>query len=191
MSNVVFIIATPNQSSRLIGVTQYIEKQLQAQGITLTTINVASLPADDLIGTRFDSPAIVAANALVEAADAVVIASPVYKASFSGILKTYLDLLPQKGLVNKIVAPVFIGGTIAHLLSIDYSLKPVLSSLGARLFVSAIYATDSQVTRSGQGDELSFSLNDELAERLDNAIQELFTELKLRAAAPAQAATNL
>ncbi|EFM10301.1 FMN reductase [Paenibacillus curdlanolyticus YK9] len=191
MSNVVFITATPNQSSRLIGVTQYIENQLHTQGIAVATINVASLPADDLIGARFDSPAIVAANALVEAADAVVIASPVYKASFSGILKTYLDLLPQKGLANKVIAPVFIGGTIAHLLSIDYALKPVLSSLGARNFASAIYATDNQVTRSGQGDDLTFSLNDELTERLDNAIQELVEELRLRTAAPAQAATNL
>ncbi|GMK39524.1 FMN reductase (NADPH) [Paenibacillus sp. CCS19] len=180
MANIVSIIATPNQSSRLLGVTNYVEQQIREQGYELSTLQVTSIPAEDLIFARFDSPAIAAANALVEAADAVIIASPVYKASYSGILKTYLDLLPQKGLDNKIVAPIFIGGTIAHLLSIDYSLKPVLASLGARHYISSIYATDSQVTRTGQGDDIAFELNDELQERLDRAIQELRVDLTRR-----------
>ncbi|PWV97962.1 SsuE family FMN reductase [Paenibacillus cellulosilyticus] len=180
MANIVSIIATPNQSSRLLGVTNYVEQQLREQGYELTTLQVTSIPAEDLIFARFDSPEVAKANALVEAADAVIIASPVYKASYSGILKTYLDLLPQKGLDNKIVAPIFIGGTIAHLLSIDYSLKPVLASLGARHYTSSIYATDSQVTRTGQGDDIAFALNDELKERLDKTIQELRVDLARR-----------
>lgn len=180
MANIVSIIATPNQSSRLLGVTNYVEQQIREQGYKLTTLQVTSIPAEDLIFARFDSPAVAEANALIEAADAVIIASPVYKASYSGILKTYLDLLPQKGLDNKIVAPIFIGGTIAHLLSIDYSLKPVLASLGARHYISSIYATDSQVTRTGQGDDIAFELNDELKGRLDNAIQELRVDLTRR-----------
>lgn len=180
MSKVVFIIATPNPSSRLIGVTDYFHQELAGRGIDTATIQVTSLPAEDLILARWDSPAIAKANALVESADAVVIASPVYKASYSGILKTYLDLLPQKGLVDKIVAPVFIGGTLAHLLSIDYSLKPVLSSIGARHFISPIYATDSQVTRSGQDGAAAFSLSDELTERLSGSIEELVSDLRLR-----------
>ncbi|GFN33254.1 NADPH-dependent FMN reductase [Paenibacillus xylaniclasticus] len=179
MSKVVFIIATPNPISRLKGITDYFHQQLVSRGIETATIQVTSLPAEDLILARWDSPAIAEANALVESADAVVIASPVYKASYSGILKTYLDLLPQKGLVNKIVAPLFIGGTIAHLLSIDYSLKPVLSAIGARNFISPIYATDNQVTRS-QDDSVSFSLADELVERLDRSIEELVSDLQLR-----------
>ncbi|MCH1932822.1 NAD(P)H-dependent oxidoreductase, partial [Shewanella sp. A25] len=80
---------------------------------------------------KYNSEAILATNKKVEEADAVIVASQVYKASFTGILKTYLDLLPQKGLENKIVLPLMLGGTISHLLAIDYSLKPVLASLGA------------------------------------------------------------
>lgn len=180
MTRIVSIIATPNQSSRLLGVTNYVEQRLREQNVELTTLQVTSIPAEDLIFARFDSPAIAEANALVEAADAVIIASPVYKASYSGILKTYLDLLPQKGLDGKIVAPIFIGGTIAHLLSIDYSLKPVLASLGARHYVSSIYATDSQVTRTGQGNDIAFELNEELTSRLDRTIEELRIDLARR-----------
>jgi FMN reductase len=59
-------------------------------------INVSDLPAEDLISAHFD-PAIQQANELVEKADAIIVASPVYKASYTGVFKTYLDLLPQKG----------------------------------------------------------------------------------------------
>lgn len=72
----------------------------------------------------------------------VVIASPVYKASYTGILKAFLDLLPQTGLKGKVTLPLFIGGTIAHLLSLDYTLKPLLSVLGSRNIVGGVFTID-------------------------------------------------
>jgi len=181
MSNIVIISGSPDAASRLNGIIDYVRKQLEDSGFSPKTITVVTLPADDLIQARFGSPAIVAANKLVEEADAVVIASPVYKASYTGALKTYLDLLPQKGLEGKLVAPLFIGGTLAHLLSIDYSLKPVLSSMGARHFVSGVYAVDTQVGRIQDGTaDVRFELEDQLTERLNNTVKELIDELKLR-----------
>jgi len=64
------------------------------------------LPAEDLIKARFDSEAILNANKKVAEADGVIIASPVYKAAYTGILKTYLDLLPQKGFAEKTIFPL-------------------------------------------------------------------------------------
>lgn len=181
MSQVVILSGSPNPGSRLTGITQYVETHLSQKGITFNHITVASLPAEDLIHARFDSPAIVEAAALVEAADVVIIASPVYKASFTGVLKTFLDLLPQKGLTDKFVTPLFIGGTIAHLLSIDYSLKPVLSALNAKHFGSGVYATDSQIARVDAGvGESQFELNEELKQRLDGAVAEIVEELRTR-----------
>lgn len=181
MSTVVILSGSPNPGSRLTGITQYVEQHLSAQGISFQHITVASLPAEDLIHARFDSPAIIEAAAIVEAADAVIIASPVYKASFTGVLKTFLDLLPQKGLAGKFVTPLFIGGSIAHLLSIDYALKPVLSALNAKHFGSSVYAVDSQIARVDAGvGQSSFQLNDEIKERLDAAIAELVEEIGIR-----------
>ncbi|SFF35109.1 FMN reductase [Paenibacillus algorifonticola] len=181
MSTIVIISGSPNPGSRLTGITQYIEQQLINQNVAVSHITVASLPAEDLINARFDSPAIVEATALVEGAGAVIIASPVYKASFTGVLKTFLDLLPQKGLEGKIITPFFIGGSLAHLLSIDYSLKPVLASMGAKHFASGVYAVDSQIARVQlDGGASGFELNDELKLRLDASLTELLTELKLR-----------
>ncbi|KRE48169.1 NADPH-dependent FMN reductase [Paenibacillus sp. Soil522] len=181
MANIVIISGSPNASSRLNGITQYVEQQLTEKNLSVDLITVVSLPAEDLIHARFGSPAIIEANKLVENADAVIIASPVYKASFTGVLKTFLDLLPQKGLDGKIIAPLFIGGTIAHLLSIDYSLKPVLASMGAKLYVSGVYAVDSQINRTQEPNEAPvFELNEELTLRLSETVNELVQELSLR-----------
>ena len=181
MKKIVIISGSPNATSRLNGMIDYVRNQLEYKGFSSKTITVVSLPAEDLIHSRFGSADIVSANKLVEEADGVIIASPVYKASYTGVLKTYLDLLPQKGLLGKVVAPLFIGGTLAHLLSIDYSLKPVLASMGAKHFVSGVYATDVQINRIQDGSgETEFELNEEITERLNATVQELIEELQLR-----------
>ncbi len=62
---------------------------------------------------------------------AVVVATPIYKAAYTGGLKALFDILPQSALRGKTVLPLATGGSPAHLLAIDYALKPVLSALGA------------------------------------------------------------
>jgi FMN reductase len=82
----------------------------------------------------------------VAEADAIVIATPVYKASYTGILKAFLDLLPQDGLKDKLVLPLATGGSQSHLLALDYALRPVLQALDARQVFTSIYATSQQLT---------------------------------------------
>lgn len=179
MSKVVILSGSPGSSSRLNGMTNYIRQALSEAGLQTAAINVVDLPPEDLVYTRFDSPSILAANQLIDEADAVVIASPVYKASFTGVLKAYIDLLPQKGFEKKIITPIFIAGSMAHLLSIDYSLKPVLASMGALQFTKSVYATDSHVTReqSEQG-EYIFTLDADTQSRINSTVQDLIQLLK-------------
>lgn len=181
MSKITIISGSPNAASRLNGLIDYARKEIEALGHVTSTITVVTLPPEDLVHARFGSAAIVEANRLVEEADAVIIASPVYKASYTGVLKAYIDLLPQKGLEGKLVAPLFIGGTLAHLLTIEYALKPVLSTMGARHFVRGVYATDELVERIQDGtSETKFELKEELRDRLQATVQELDEELRMR-----------
>jgi FMN reductase len=85
-------------------------------------------------------------------------------------LKAFLDLLPQKALSGKVILPLATGGTLAHLLAIDYALKPVLSELGARNFLGSVYALDRQIQK--QEDE-SFQLDADIEERLKQSLDEL------------------
>ncbi|WP_341346488.1 NADPH-dependent FMN reductase [Paenibacillus sp. FSL H3-0469] len=173
MAKIVVINGTPSLVSRINAVIEYAESALQERGYEVERINVAELPAEDLIHTKFESEAIVKANGLVAEADAVIVVSPVYKASYTGVLKTFLDLVPQKGLAGKIVLPLFMGGSLAHLLAIDYALKPVLSVLGARYILGGVYAVDSQAVRNDQG---VVELAEELKLRLDSVLEELAEE---------------
>lgn len=138
--------------SRLTGVQQEVESKLQQQGIFTDILYVHQLPAQDLILANFASLAVSDAVKKVAEADIIVLLTPIYKASFTGILKTFLDLLPQKAFVNKLIVPVAIGGSIAHLLAIDYALKPVAATLGATQITQTIYVVDKQVERRGEGE---------------------------------------
>lgn len=179
MAKITVINGTPTPGSRLTAIVSLAEELLVKEGFEVEHVNVSELPPEDLIHTKFESEAIVKANALVAGADAVIVASPVYKASYTGVLKTFLDLIPQKGLAGKIILPLFIGGSLAHLLSIDYSLKPVLSALGARHILGGVYTVDSQVARTEQG---GFEIAEELKERLEDNVKELAEETRRRIA---------
>lgn len=99
-----------------------------------------------LLGADFAHPDIVRATELFASADGVVIGTPVYKAAYSGLLKSLLDLLPQYALTGKTVLPLATGGSTAHVLAIDYALRPVLSSMGAAHIVQGWFVLDRHIT---------------------------------------------
>ena len=63
------------------------------------------------------------------AADCLVIGTPIYQASISGVLKNLLDHFPVDALHNKVTGMIATGGTDKHFLVLDYHLKPILSFL--------------------------------------------------------------
>lgn len=132
----------PSRSTRLL---HHVGERLAALGHRSSRLHVLDLPPRALLHAEFNNADIKAAKVLVEQADAVVIGTPVYKAAYSGILKAFLDLLPQNGFADKLVLPLATGGSQSHMLALDYALRPVLSALGARHVLPSIYATDAQV----------------------------------------------
>ena len=157
----------PSSSSRLL---LHIGDQLAALGHRHSALFVRDLPAQALLHADFADPAIRQAQALVAAADAVVIATPVYKASCSGILKTFLDLLPQDGLAGKVVLPVATGGSQSHMLALDYALRPILSALDARHVLASIYATSDQLATDADG---GLALHPAIAARVAAGVEHL------------------
>lgn len=142
---VVTLGGSPSQRSRSGVLLDHSRRWLQQQGVEVVSYQVRDFPAEDLLYARFDSPKVLDLLAQVANADGLVIATPVYKASFSGALKTVLDLLPERALAHKVVLPMATGGSIAHMLAVDYALKPVLSALKAQELLHGIFAEDSQI----------------------------------------------
>jgi FMN reductase len=168
MASIACIVGSPSSPSRTAFVATAIADHLARAGNAVETISVRDLPAEDLLRARTDSPAIAAAVATVEKAEGVVVATPIYKASFSGMLKTFLDLLPQFAFRDKWVLPIATGGGSAHILALDYGLRPVLMSLDAA-HVAASYVVLEQGVRSlgGGGYELAEDTAAKLAEISD------------------------
>jgi FMN reductase len=171
--NVVAISGSPSYPSRSYTVLEHASGILEQHGISISTINLRNLPPEDLMHGKFDSPYLREANDLVMQANGVLITTPVYKAAYTGILKTYLDLLPQDGLAGKVILPIAIGGTIAHLLMLDYALKPLLSTLGARHILAGVYFLDSQI----QHDDCKVHFEKEIEQRLLVQLQEFASAL--------------
>jgi len=163
--------SAPSRSSRLL---QYASEQLVLRGHRTSTLQVRDLPAQALLHAEFGNAELKAAQAIVAEADAVVIATPVYKAAYSGLLKTFLDLLPQDGLDGKLVLPLATGGSQSHMLALDYALRPVLTSLSARHVLPSIYATDAQVVWSA---EAGLAIDPGILARLQTGIDNLSASL--------------
>ena len=90
-------------------------------------------------------PDVAALKARVLGADVVVIATPTYKAAMTGLLKSFLDQFKAGELFGQVVIPVFTGGSSAHSLAPDFTLRPVLQELGASMPTSSLYVVSSQL----------------------------------------------
>lgn len=131
MSTILSISASPRPVSSTHSLLTHVNRRLVAAGHIVTTLPVRTLPATPLLVGDVTHPALIEAVGAVRDADALVVATPVYQSSYSGLLKVFLDLLPQFALRGKTVLPLATGGSPAHVLAVDYALRPLLSSLGA------------------------------------------------------------
>ncbi|WP_327665073.1 NADPH-dependent FMN reductase [Streptomyces sp. NBC_00498] len=151
MATVLSLSGSPSASSRTGKLLRHLDTLLAAQGHEVIPLDVRTIPAEALLGADFRHPAIIEATELFARADGVVIGTPVYKAAYSGVLKALLDLLPQYALTGKTVLPLATGGTTAHVLAIDYALRPVLSSMGAGHIVQGWFTLDKDLTAHEDG----------------------------------------
>ena len=72
-----------------------------------------------------------AARSLLRGASLAVIASPTYKATYSGLLKQFLDGLPNDALAGVVAVPLMVAGDRGHALAVELHLRPLLAELGA------------------------------------------------------------
>jgi FMN reductase len=167
---VVSLSGSPALKSRSGVVLEHARRWLQNHGVDVTTLRIRDFNAEDLLFGHFDSPQVIDFIEAVKKADGLLIGTPVYKASFSGALKTLLDLLPERSLHGKVVLPLATGGSIAHMLAVDYALKPVLSALKCQEVLHGIFAIDTQIRYADneQGGELDEILTERLQEGLEH-----------------------
>jgi len=122
------------------------------------------------------------ALALVEEADAYLVASPIYRGSYTGALKNFFDLVPNDPnghdpLRGKVVGLLATGGSDHHYLVLEHQLRPLFGFFGAYTPARAIYASskDFDAQKQAQG---------RLVEELTLLGQEVVILARLLAATP-------
>jgi FMN reductase len=90
-------------------------------------------------------PAVAQAKATVLASDLIIVASPVYKASFTGLLKAFLDHFGRDELGARAVVPLMVGASPVHSLAVEMQLRPVLVEIGASCPTRGVYIMESQI----------------------------------------------
>jgi FMN reductase len=122
--------------------------------------DLAHAVTDNLL-TGFPSGALADAVASVAAADAVIAVTPVFSASYSGLFKSFFDVLEPDALEGKPVLMAATAGTARHSLVLEHALRPLFSYLHAAPLPTAVFAAAEDFGSHG------------LAERIDRAAGEL------------------
>ncbi|WP_144795434.1 FMN reductase [Microbacterium paludicola] len=146
-------------------VAQLSERDIEA---TIDVIELRELAHDitDNLLTGFAPAALESAINSVYSADALIAVTPIFSTSYSGLFKSFIDVLDPDGLGGK---PVLIGanaGTVRHSLAIDYAIRPLFAYLHAEAVSTGVFAASSD-WGSG-GDEVA-----PLSARVEKGAKEL------------------
>jgi FMN reductase len=163
--NILLIAGSPTTPSSSGALLSAVGKKFARAGLAPQPLRLRDLPAMAMLLGEVDHPALKAALTQVAEAEAIVIATPVCKAAYSGLLKVFLDLLPADALCGKTVLPIATGGGPSNLRAIDRALQPVLSALGADDILEMIFVADGQV---GWRDFGAYEFEIDIGHRLDD-----------------------
>jgi FMN reductase len=149
MRSIAVVVGNPKPASRTLGAAVAVADALaEATGAPGSRLVV------DLAGYAsrlFDAadPELARLGAEVADAGLAVFASPTYKASYTGMLKAFLDRYGSNGLAGTVAVPVMTGGWAGHLLAVEVHLRPVLVELGAVVPARGLYITEPEFADLG------------------------------------------
>jgi FMN reductase len=116
--------------------------------------------------TGFPSPALRSTVDRVLNADGLIAVTPIFTGSYSGLFKTFFDVLEDGSLAGKSVLLGATGGTERHSLAIDHAMRPLFAYLRALVVPTGVYAASSDWGATEQGQQA-------LGERVERAAKEL------------------
>jgi FMN reductase len=126
----------------------------EAEVEVLELRDLAHAITDNLL-TGFPSGALAEAVAAVTAADAVIAVTPVFSASYSGLFKSFFDILDEGALDGTPVLMAATAGTARHSLVLEHALRPLFSYLHAAPLPTAVFAASEDFGSTGLRDRIN------------------------------------
>lgn len=130
-------------------------QQLRAAGydVRLDVVELRDLAVDiaNNFVTGYAAPRLAEVIAGVEASDGIIAVTPVFSASYSGLFKSFIDVLDPKSLDGKAVLLGATGGTDRHQMVLDYALRPLFTYLRTRTAATGVFAGPQDWGNNGGG----------------------------------------
>lgn len=144
--------------------------RLRAEGASVEVVTLRELAHDitDATLTGFASPRLQHVLDSVMAADALIAVTPTFKASYTGLFKSFFDVLEADALIGKPVIVAATGGTARHSLVIDFAMRPLFAYMQALVMPTGIFTAPHDWGTDGKN---------ALAARIDRAVGELVSVL--------------
>ena len=139
MSTVV-VVGNPKPASRTFVAATFVARELTGAEPDLV-VDLATLGPALLDWSSEEVAALVAA---VGDADLVVVATPTYKGTYTGLLKLFLDRFAGGTGLRGVAVPLMLGGSPAHALAPELSLRPVLTEIGATVPGRGLFVVDAE-----------------------------------------------
>jgi FMN reductase len=136
-SSVAVVVGNPRPQSRTLAAALHVARELA--GEPELVVDLASLGPALL---DWSDPTVTDLVARVGSAELVVVASPTYKAAYTGLLKLFLDRFAAGTGLTGLAVPLMVGGSPAHSLAPELTLRPVLAELGATVPGRGLYVLD-------------------------------------------------
>ena len=138
------VVGNPKAGSRTLKVATAVARQLQGPASGSADLLVVDLA--EYASELFDPASVTIAALLdsVAASDVVVVASPTYKATYTGLLKSFLDRYGNDALARTVCIPVMTGAAPIHALAPEVHLRPLLVELGASTPTRGLFVTEQQ-----------------------------------------------
>ena len=176
-----------NAASRTLNaVKQSVEyAHQQDPSIQMETINIRDL---DIVLCDGRDPALYEGDTKIlidkiVAADALILGTPVYRGSYTGILKNVFDVIPNDSLVGKPVGIVVTGSTEHHYLAIEHEIKPLLGFFHAHALPGGVYLTSQHFNDNVLVDEGAMERLNQLSTAIVRFVQHIPNDKQLLAGA--------
>lgn len=139
MIDIISIAGCPALTSGANAILGYAQSCLTRTGLQVETVNVRHLPADELWLGQRQSSLMQRSQSLMQQASGLLIATSIQKFGYPGVLKAFLDLLPNDAFVGKQVLLFATAPTLAQFRSCERSLCGILTGLGVNEVLDAVY----------------------------------------------------
>lgn len=173
-------------STRLLAdrLTEAVRAEIPTVSVQIVELRELATAIAHHLVTGFPNAALHEAIEAVAQADGLIAVTPVFAASYSGLFKSFFDLIDPDALAGTPVLIAATGGTARHSLALDHAVRPLFAYLHALVLPTAVFAASADW--GDEGDAFTAGLPG----RITRAATELAGQLRLRSTAPTHPETE-